>query len=1386
MHKRDLFPGNISVVFRRDPLGFLRQDPTNTAKRIKDNPSLQDKSPAVKQELVRGNALTVIRQRGGDASDQMEVLGECTLQFGEYQGKSFRWLLENDVGYAVYIIKGQQREEAAGQVQSQGHNKDSLMAFVRYALSFSQIQSLIDFELSRTGRDVSAAASEDEELVGFGSRASSTWRDIWESRSDGYAAFILKKRCAAGTKMHKLQQYLQKRQQQEESASPQESGQSLAFSISAESDEKEKVLKKAVPVPPELMFLLPQTDTPPTTTAATVSEPARRNSLAVISQSQQELTPAQKSQKPSAEVHYTPPPVLPANEDDIHHWNCSDQQRIWMKTELQSMGLWPGSPPVRNPMKMLSLWRQPPQPELIDSIHDLPSPTYFQLHPFFIWMPENDEIMGRLRNNYRFPCVSTCVAPQVVPAGMGRPRVIVGTTGQYYLLSSRLSCKVCRKRWFADNPQWLEKLPKRFINLLPATLTSKKAICKSVMDELRRTGNSPSDMANQINETMHLKYERANLAYLLACQNVMDGEVGAYGQRPISGFVRQETKPAPFGEYGDGDGWNGICVSSHHLTDCLLQEFKLQEAPIKKMMQGTFGQAFRSDHTRKVARKVTLSSGTMSSYVVMNETWMIVSWVMLQSESDMSLQPMYEGLATRYNNVGVEKARVQWVDRDCCAAFVVAETHAEEHLSWESWKTTDAIVAEATTGHLVNSCASRSHYNSNITIKLDLSHCMRRFLRECVSEHHPLYGSFAQFLSAAFSVVDQEDLQALKDAYRFCQIHPPNPTKQHIRQHCRIRIPHPQELIKRVEGVFQHFHLASDPNGVPLFKPSMLKVWRIQRVHILRGCLSDPEVEGGILYRHGGTLQLNHVPGEGAAVPVWIPIRGTSQQEGYHFHQAQWVTGTRVSPELFQAQGLTGVARWNFQRLVDLKLPGVRLPAVFNPALIADLNSASERVMGERKYPALHLSGADTGEMFGLEYVEPETRPVPLNWDEHKSRSEPAPTETPHPPSSPLTPSSELPPPTPETPARIFQFSSQLSEPPAEDQTVQPQTKTEDAAPSPLPLLSSPSSACTGPIKTGGRVFVLDHPRWPAPMKEVIDGLLTKHRGQKDMLKLVDQDYAALVQSSCPDPNSMLHPTTEQHISRYIKLLNTTTSLNTGPEKLQDRQRLWQSLTSGSDTTSVPVVQMSGHITTPPAQAPNTTLTREAVEKIVQNILEKQQHQQLDAQKQPKTKKCLSCGQPKSRYENDGSSIHFFYQQGPVRYFYCSTKVFQTYNAEGLTNPKMVFEDFSKTEFFQRELEGTQKRVEEKKQRKRKRTEAAAPAGRKCSFCKLPLKQGPDSPHIHTNFPGVVGKYIYCPGKVFSLYREMGMERKMSWRSFQKSPFYKMEWQRWGVDRKKK
>ncbi|KAM6967526.1 uncharacterized protein FYW47_006245 [Aplochiton taeniatus] len=157
--------------------------------------------------------------------------------------------------------------------------------------------------------------------------------------------------------------------------------------------------------------------------------------------------------------------------------------------------------------------------------------------------------------------------------------------------------------------------------------------------------------------------------------------------------------------YEDADGWCGVSVSSHYLTDCLLQEYRQQEPAINLLLQGTFRQAFKSDHTRKIARKVTLSSGAMSSYALMNENWMILSWVMGQSEAERSLEPMYEGLANRYTAAGVDLAKYHWVDRDCCAAFRVLDPHPGEHQLWAAWKTTEAVLAEVTAGgHVKHLC----------------------------------------------------------------------------------------------------------------------------------------------------------------------------------------------------------------------------------------------------------------------------------------------------------------------------------------------------------------------------------------------------------------------------------------------------------------------------------------------------------------------------------------------------------------------------------------------------------------------------------------------------------------------------------------------------------
>ena len=52
---------------------------------------------------VHGRAVNFVMHLSGDCSNETHVLGQYRLQTGAYAGKSFRWLLSNDLGYAFYL-----------------------------------------------------------------------------------------------------------------------------------------------------------------------------------------------------------------------------------------------------------------------------------------------------------------------------------------------------------------------------------------------------------------------------------------------------------------------------------------------------------------------------------------------------------------------------------------------------------------------------------------------------------------------------------------------------------------------------------------------------------------------------------------------------------------------------------------------------------------------------------------------------------------------------------------------------------------------------------------------------------------------------------------------------------------------------------------------------------------------------------------------------------------------------------------------------------------------------------------------------------------------------------------------------------------------------------
>ncbi|KAG9278283.1 hypothetical protein AMEX_G6127 [Astyanax mexicanus] len=160
---------------------------------------MQDRDVAwaeAKQKVVAG---------GGDPRDNQLVASVSTIQFGQYRGKNFRWLLENDMGYAAMVLAGHQKERESGDLSETAlmSNKDVLL---KYASFYPEVAEAI--KQRRQGGTVGDC------LVGFGAHKTCTCKDLYESQDKekkSYVQWLRVQKTRPGTKMDALKKYIQKR-----------------------------------------------------------------------------------------------------------------------------------------------------------------------------------------------------------------------------------------------------------------------------------------------------------------------------------------------------------------------------------------------------------------------------------------------------------------------------------------------------------------------------------------------------------------------------------------------------------------------------------------------------------------------------------------------------------------------------------------------------------------------------------------------------------------------------------------------------------------------------------------------------------------------------------------------------------------------------------------------------------------------------------------------------------------------------------------------------------------------------------------------------------------------------------------------------------------------
>ncbi|CAL8314450.1 unnamed protein product [Gadus morhua 'NCC'] len=189
---------------------------------------------------------------------------------------------------------------------------------MKYSYSFQEFKDLLLYLDSPV--ETPPAKDDEDNLVGFGVHTKRTWRDVWKRRDDGFSAFILRQQCTPGSKMFRLQDYLKRQSASEGRASSGHATSASHCPAFTEMEDDDEL---------EMMML-------------SIS-PSKLQAPALSAASRSSTAPSTSYPPPAApSAPCSPDPPLPRYDQDVIRWNCSHHQSIWMKIEMEPLGLWPG------------------------------------------------------------------------------------------------------------------------------------------------------------------------------------------------------------------------------------------------------------------------------------------------------------------------------------------------------------------------------------------------------------------------------------------------------------------------------------------------------------------------------------------------------------------------------------------------------------------------------------------------------------------------------------------------------------------------------------------------------------------------------------------------------------------------------------------------------------------------------------------------------------------------------------------------------------------------------------------------------------------------------------------------------------------------------------
>ncbi|GFO32833.1 kelch-like protein 7 [Plakobranchus ocellatus] len=368
-------------------------------------------------------------------------MGETTLEFGVYQGQTFRWALENATGWVVALVASEVAETP--QTSNIGINKGLLM---QYASHFPKVREEVDFRkaLNASVAKVKATGDVGFTLVRFGQ-----YREATSSTSSDQSQGLTELSISSPAESRLLK--------------------AVTRQTPASSTERLLSLKEMVPADEDelaLVQLRQEVEAKEVVAADTTTDRPTSGELQTKSFTESTPVTLRKDWRKS----------LPA-EDHLWVSKAIFQDSGRLKDQLQ-------------------MWYYPPQPAAVYSQPPASANVFFT-HRFFLWMPYR--IWGT-----RFHCSKPeCRRQQLASCGLYKTvRRVIDLSDDYYMGAEYLECGKCHKKLPSWSMDILGQLDPAHRSYFPAVLTYHLALDKRVVALLRdrSLGNSSTQLARKLQE----------------------------------------------------------------------------------------------------------------------------------------------------------------------------------------------------------------------------------------------------------------------------------------------------------------------------------------------------------------------------------------------------------------------------------------------------------------------------------------------------------------------------------------------------------------------------------------------------------------------------------------------------------------------------------------------------------------------------------------------------------------------------------------------------------------------------------------------------------------------------------------------------------------------